>query len=117
MWTSYDGRGGGMAGIMTLSWEAVRVATGLSSMGVDVDSSRDSNVGVRVRTVEPGPRLGWSGAGCGQAGSPAAVLRMAPAWRAIAPGAAVHLAERRRGQRDEQPGMIGDQGRGLLAAA
>lgn len=52
MWTSYDGRGGDIVWIMNLNWEFVRFATRISSMNVDVDSSRDSNVGVRARTVE-----------------------------------------------------------------
>jgi hypothetical protein len=54
-----------MAWIMALSWEAVRVTMRLSSMNVDVDSSRDSNVGVRVRTVEL-PIPAWLGDRRGQ---------------------------------------------------
>jgi hypothetical protein len=37
---------------MDLSWETVKISGHPSSVNVDVDSSRDSNVGVRVRTVE-----------------------------------------------------------------
>ncbi len=62
-----------MVRIMALSWGSVRVATRLSSMEADVDSRRDSNVGVPVRTVELPIRAGRGSeesvaAGGGQAG-------------------------------------------------
>jgi hypothetical protein len=60
VWSGYDHHGSSTVWIMDLSWKMVKISGYQSSMNVDVDSSRDSNVGIRARTealsIRPDPR-------------------------------------------------------------